>query len=418
MLVLKGPWTGPLNWDLYATHIGETRIPFHLHVQLKETHQPAGDFPQFIHLPLELQLDIFRFCDSTTLFQLMRVSSATRKEAKKLFWSDPEPWYHIYGDWLLAGGYSGHTLNSIDALACMNQIEVDFGGTEPLFCNAWVDGVQQYAKGPPDDVKDQQIQNFWQILQRRFPCATDVVLSSIISGSAGDLAPAGLTIVAEKCPAGIRTFVSCLQREAEYPRRQHRILWRQVHPSNDRPAAWEVLHPSWSRQSVFPPPKDFRGPVGAFCRMQHRLLQPSFQRWGGQLLLIYAIEGYHLQEGNTPYTCPAFGCGLQFELPGQWALHAVDTGHNADSVPPSKELRALFKKRAAKIADVEQQYKDGMTSLLIDWGDEGSEQRRDAESAFLSQLEHDASYTHDKPPTECAIWLRFTWQMKTHFWLG
>ncbi|KAF2028510.1 hypothetical protein EK21DRAFT_69651, partial [Setomelanomma holmii] len=89
-------------------------------------------FPQFVQLPTELQLQVLPFCHSATLFQLMHVSSAIRYEARKLFWSDPRSRYLVHGEWLQAGGYSGHTLNALDVLACIEHIEVDFGSNGPF----------------------------------------------------------------------------------------------------------------------------------------------------------------------------------------------------------------------------------------------------------------------------------------------
>jgi hypothetical protein len=57
----------------------------------------------------------------------MQACSATRYEAQKLFWSDPDVWYLVKGTWLLSGGFAGYNYNAIDALAYMQQIEVDSG---------------------------------------------------------------------------------------------------------------------------------------------------------------------------------------------------------------------------------------------------------------------------------------------------
>jgi hypothetical protein len=148
----QGPWTYELNWDLCTEYTGEVCIPFHLSVQQQDTSTKAKNFPQFMQLPTELQLSVLRFCDSAVLFQLMRVSSYMRKEAQKLFWSYPDVWYRIQGNWILAGGFPGHTDHDLDFLARVTHVEVKFEGA-PLAHNAWDDGEQQWARRPPADTQ-------------------------------------------------------------------------------------------------------------------------------------------------------------------------------------------------------------------------------------------------------------------------
>jgi hypothetical protein len=413
-IVPQGPWTNKLDWDLHATHDGETYVPFRLYVQPRDMHQPARNFLRFLQLPAELQIAIFRYCDSAVLFQLMRVSSGTRKEAEKLFWSCPDAWYQIHGSWLLAGGFSGHTYNALDFLARARQIEVEFGGLGPLSHNAWEDGVRQYAKRPPGPIRDQQIYNFWQTLQWRFPCVTNVVLSGMSGEDAGIAPPADFITVAEKCPARIRVSVSCLQWVAGHPARATRTLWRPIYPQNSQSATWYAVTLHWTRQSVLPPPKKFSGPVGAFCHIQYYSSQTRYRFYASRLLRIQATEAYYLQDGPKPCICPMSGCGLQFELPGQWAAHAIDAGHDTDITLPSKQLQTLFEDHSARIEGIEQACANAMAELQIAWGKEGSKQRADAEQAFLFQLQHDPLYTHEKVPEESSMWLDYLEKMDKH----
>jgi hypothetical protein len=407
-IVPRGPWTTELDWNLHATYNGETYVPFHFYVRPRDGHQRAKNFPHFLRLPAELQVAIFRHCDSAVLFQLMRVSSTTRREAEKLFWSCPDSWVQIDGTWLLAGGFSGHTHNAIDFLARAKQLEVNFSGSGPLSHNAWVDGVQQYAKQPPNHIRDRQIQYFWQILQWRFPCATNVILSGDSGEDAGVPPPAAFMTMVEQCPTQLCASVSCLQQIPGYPARATRTLWRQTRPDGNQSAAWELVTLDWRRQTVLPPPRTFSGPVGAFCRIEYYNSLFFYRRFASWLLLVQATEAYHLRPTQKPCICPSSGCGLQFELPGQWATHMIDVGHNPGEIDPPGELfQTLFKDHFARQARIEQQYADKIASLRIQWGKEGSQQRTDAEQAFLTQLRHDPLYTHEMPPEESAIWLRY-----------
>ncbi|KAI8930526.1 hypothetical protein NX059_012128 [Plenodomus lindquistii] len=406
-IVPQGPWTTELDWNLHATHDGETCTPFHLYVRPRAVHQLARDFPQFSRLPAELQIAIFRHCDSAVLFQLMRVSSKTRREAEKLFWSRHDAWVKIDGTWLLAGGFSGHTYDAIDFLARVRQVEVDFDGSGPLSHNAWVDGVQQYAKRPPDHIRDQQIHRFWQVLQWRFPCADNVILSGISGEDAGLAPPTAFMTMVEQCPRPIRASVSCLQRIPGYPARATRTLWRQTPPGNSQLAAWKAVTLDWRRQTVLPPPKRFSGPVGAFSRIEYYHSLFFYRHFAKRLLLIQATEAYYSHPDRRPCICPVAGCGLLFELPGQWATHMIDAAHDGEISPPGEPFKSLFEDHFARQARIEQQYADEMADLQTKWGEEGSQQRTDAEQAFLTQLQHDPLWTHEKPPAESAIWLRY-----------
>lgn len=61
---------------------------------------------------------------------------------------------------------------------------------------------------------------------------------------------------------------------------------------------------------------------------------------------------------------------------------------------------------------MEQELADNITRLRLEWGDEGSEQRRKIEEDFLYQLQHDPAYACEKPPRESAVWRRYQREMK------
>jgi hypothetical protein len=116
----------PLNWNRFATTGGETYIPFAHHVQRDTVHVTNAVFLPFLRLPRELQLRVIHFCNEAALFRLMHASSVTRNEAAQLFWSNPNVWYHVSGEWLLAGGFTGHTIYAVDFLRNVQQIKIQF----------------------------------------------------------------------------------------------------------------------------------------------------------------------------------------------------------------------------------------------------------------------------------------------------
>jgi hypothetical protein len=136
--VPRGPWTKPLDFNLHYTVHGEPCVPFKLYVKPELTGSSCSAFPQFCLLPVEIQLRVIYFCDSSTLFQLMQTSSIMRAEAKKLFWSYPNAWYCVDGTWLYDAGYTGDTEHDIDFLACVKQLDVSL---EYLGPEHWMEGI-------------------------------------------------------------------------------------------------------------------------------------------------------------------------------------------------------------------------------------------------------------------------------------
>ena len=98
---------------------------------------------------------------------------------------------------------------------------------------------------------------------------------------------------------------------------------------------------------------------------------------------------------------------MQFNVPGQWALHAVDSGHDYNTILPD-EIKMGMDQHYAREEDIGQQCKSALRRLRTDWGEEGSEQRQNAERAFLFQLEHDPLYAHAKPAKESTLWRMYT----------
>jgi hypothetical protein len=412
VIVPQGPWTYELNWDLHTENTGEICMPFHLCVQQRDTSPEAKDFPQFMQLPAELQLAVFRFCNEATLFSLMSVSSYTRKEAGKLFWSSSEFWYLIPAPWLIGGGFPGHTFYAVDFLACVTHVEIEFDGMF-LGPDAWEEvPVYPWRTRPPVCITDEEIRTLWAAFQHRFPHATDVVLSQRSSDAMDFPAPTYLSIIAERCPAHIRTSMSCFRHETGYPERGTRVLWQQDHSRNSQPAtAWKPVDLDWRRLNVFPPPRNFTGPVGVLTRERYHGFIRMHKKSARRVLLQQAVEAHYLHEVQGPCVCPDPGCDLEFEQPGQWTIHAMETGHDFRLEPPSQHFKTLFEENSAKMIRIGQECADAVSKLRTEGGEKGSEQRRVAEQAFLAQLHADPSYAQDEPPEECELFCRYRREM-------
>jgi hypothetical protein len=168
----------PLNWNRFATAGGETCVPFAHHVQRDTIHVTDAVFWPFLQLPRELQLRVIHFCDEATLFQLMHASSVTRNEAEQLFWSNPNAWYHVSGEWLLSGGFTGHTLYAVDFLRNVQRVEIHFESVDS-FSDEWIDGERKllYDGEQPSRTADEQIKGLWYLVTTMCPRLTHVVVS-------------------------------------------------------------------------------------------------------------------------------------------------------------------------------------------------------------------------------------------------
>jgi hypothetical protein len=404
--IQKSPWTRPLNWKLHTTIHGEPQIPFSHYIQLEPTQSSCPALPRFRTLPAELQLHILSFCDSPTLFQLMQVSSVIRVEAKKLFWSYPDAWYWVEGNWLLAGGFSGCAHHAIDFLAHVEQVEVDFRDMDDLRRDWDAENRRGYpgAPIPPSQGVEDQIRDFWQALQHRFPRVTNVVVSESRIRSINEALLKDLKMMVEMCPAGINASASFLRKVQRLHKRLERSLWRQAGKDASIAHGWEKISPNWTRKSILLPPKEFRGPVGAYESIQYNDQRYDHQRTANRLLLIEAVERSHFHERHEPFNCYFPDCEARFVLPGEWTLHAIDSGHTYCDTPD--EFKALFDQHKKMLKQMSEQY-GPRNRIQENWGEEGSEKRRNAEQAFLYQLDHDPLYAQGKPAKECFTWFLY-----------
>ncbi|OAK98464.1 hypothetical protein IQ06DRAFT_295778, partial [Phaeosphaeriaceae sp. SRC1lsM3a] len=98
----------------------------------------------------------------------------------------------------------------------------------------------------------------------------------------------------------------------------------------------------------------------------------TYQHWACRYILIHAVEAHYLQEKQAPHTCLALGCDVQFELPGQWAAHAIDTDHDEEIQLPNQQTMALFHNHVARVEGIEHDYLHAIARMQAEWGEEGS----------------------------------------------
>lgn len=341
----------------------------------------------------------------------MQVSSAMRVEARKLFWSCPDAWYWVDGHWLLAGGFPGHAHHAIDFLAHIEQVEVDFNNIKTLREDWEAEICRNHVGEPvaPSQGVEDRIRDFWQTLQHRLPRATNVVVSESRPRRAGESPPHDFKVMVEMCHAGISASASFFKMAAGNTHRLERSLWRRARGDASTAGGWEKISPTWTRQSILLPPKEFRGPVGAYERVLYKSRRYCLQKWAEQRLLIEAIERHHFHERHEPFDCFHPECNAQFGLPGEWTLHAIDSGHSPSAVPPD-EVKASFDQHKNMLEQMQKQ-DVAWGRVKEDRGEDGSKRRHNAEQAFLHQLDHDPLYAHGKPARECSTWVMYTRNM-------
>lgn len=337
----------------------------------------------------------------------MHVYSTIRHETQNLFWSNPDAWYCVSGEWLFAGGFAGHTHDSVEFLAKVEQVELLFDSMQSFACD-WVDGQRVRASESRSWTLDERANQIWQLLQAKCPRLKRVLVSESDPQRHVDPWPDSLATLIDKCPATISiSGVSYHRRTIAGGLAYQRCLWLRTGPPNSTDSNWALSNPNWTRESILLPPKKFRGPVGAFERTLYKANRIYCYGLSLRQLSIEAMERHNFEGNQRGFTCPNPACEMHFDQPGQWPLHAIETGHSVNATFTSElatqsmlqlERLMYMQKKDVEIA---------REKMITDWGVKGSEQRRIAEHAFLSQVEFDPLYAHSKPGKQASIWIRY-----------
>jgi hypothetical protein len=423
----QAPWTTPFDWELEAASNLQTHLSFAEYVAHKSLLPADSNFEQFPKLPKELQQRVFYFCEIPTLFQLMQVSFAIRTEAEKYFWSDPGAWFYIDATFLLAGGSPGHTLYDVDFLAQVKHLEVGFSDMSQLTNNwetertpTWqpdespVDLLERSYRQPNESPVDltEPIGHFWQALRRVFPRLTHVVMSENWIGKVDQSLPEDLKSLVSMRPAGINVAASFLYFPTDQPYPMERSLWRPKEAKTGLEEERMEITSTWRRRSIHPPPKQFYGPVGTWLHSEYLHGLRFEKQQSVRARLFEAIERHHFQGRCEPILCSRPDCKARFELPYQWTVHALNSGHGWRAVPPDHYVCVLEQQN--KVIEGISDQIDLLNEKMWDsWGEKGSVKRRDAEQAFLHQLDHDPLYSVGKPAKNTMTWRIYSLSMNT-----
>lgn len=224
-------------------------------------------------------------------------------------------------------------------------------------------------------------------------------------------------MLVELCPASISACASVLRHDVDC--RPERSLWQLANIDGGTTRKWEKIDPAWKRKSILLPLQDFCGPVGTYKRMRYKFHQHTLQTCAVQLFLLEAQERHHFDGRCNPFHCPEPTCEAYFKLPGEWSLHAIDTGHDRNGHPTalSDETTALFDQHKKALEHIKQQDVSGaLKRMREDWGEVGSQKRHTAERTFLYQLERDPLYAQGKSAQDSLTWFLYRRHMDPECW--
>ncbi|KAF2999027.1 hypothetical protein E8E13_008267 [Curvularia kusanoi] len=412
--IAEGNWRKPLDLTIPSTWEGELKVPFPTFVRNKDWTVSETVFPQYTRLPAELQLRILQLCDQPSLFELMHTSRHIRAEAQKLFFSEPNTWYRVEADWLLAGGHAGETIHDMSFLACAKQVYVEFDWmTERTWMDEeslehWV-GTEEEALATGYGGTDERMQNFWRTVQRCLPQVNHIVVGDDHDRSDyhdGQL-PTGLyRKVGEMCPREIRVSVDLLRGDGSTNNRLKRAMWQlaiaQGAVSTKASQAWKSCQ-RLTQPNVVPPKKPFHGPVGRFLEYDTLSKDIQEQKRAIRVHRIIAVERLHFNWTHKSFTCASSGCHLQFQQPEEYTTHVIPTKHDKrlnEKQELPEYLERLFTRNDERLDELARLRVEKERSLIAWWGQKGSAQRYDAVKESLHQLEYDPLYAQDKPVSE------------------
>ena len=278
------PWTEELNWNLHMTMEGEERIPFHSYVRPSgaPTCMPTCDdissIPQFSALPAELQLRILSFCSASTLFQLMRVSSALRIEASKLFWGNVDAYFLTDAHWLMNGGHPGYTGCDLAFLPQVQNVEIEYhAGRDNEICPRHEDGIH---------VRHDLISEHWKSFKKRFTNAKRVIINqNWISPpwrNETEPVPQALRILAEACPPDVEAFALIIEEKRSDDASGSATAtnkWQRSLYQHSGGGVWGRIETYKHHETVLMPLKRFYGPVGEFYGGRYEGERDTLQKW-------------------------------------------------------------------------------------------------------------------------------------------
>jgi hypothetical protein len=370
-----------MMWDLNlcVNHEQKQLIPFKYLVRPDSPSSPEVSqlFTCFAKLPVEIQLEIFDFCDAATLFQLMHTCASTRIQASKRFWSKHNTWYSCQ-DITLFDSFIKHPIPLFDLsfASQITQIEISIETLSTAFRTEYV-AKEEFVQHDDDDDDDESCEPscddneyqrpviltykarvFWEKVQTVFPAAQRVVIIGqpwarnvhfYSDESERNYIDVGLAV--QQAPAHLDVLIA-LESPDSGPQELQTSdkLWRVLRDSD--PPAWHLVQDVWTPTRVLPPPRKFTNfPLGALLAMVSERSAMDLERRGLHWLTLESYARYPYMNGLQ---CPSPPCSLIFPNRSTWAQHLSETTHARTpaealfklcSNTPAEERAALVERR-------------------------------------------------------------------------
>jgi hypothetical protein len=221
--------------------------------------------PQFSTLPMELQLHINSFCSARTLFQIMRLSSALRIEASKLFWANPDAYFLVHAHWLLDGGHSGYTDCDLSFLSHVQNVEIEYDNDNDI-CPLHDDVMK---------VQQELITTYWKSFEKRFPNAKRVLVNQNWESrrtNKTEPVPQALRILIQYCPPKIEALAFIVEESPTMSTSTTVLSMEKWQRSLYRRSAgdvWTRVETARRHKTILMPIKHFHRPVSAFFEIRH-----------------------------------------------------------------------------------------------------------------------------------------------------
>jgi hypothetical protein len=349
-----------------------------------------------------------------------------RTESSKLFWAHPDASFLVYINWLVRGGYPGHTHHDLSFLRYAQNVEVEYGYMhDELWREREVGDLLL-----PEDMGHHDVETIWTALMERCPKLKRVVFNwktmykRDVEG--GIDVPRDLKALMQACPKGITAEALVMEEREElqwvdgtyskfYNVGCRRARYRALGGEN-----WEELEPASHRKVVLVPGKLFHGLVGQFENHGYSVGKLLFQYFALWPLVIEALDRHHFDDGrNSPFECPELECHMMFVKAGEWTIHAAATRHgwarvedNLFDILPT-ELRDVFDDKYNQLNIKRQNLINILRKMFDDWNEEGGEKQGEMEKEFLLQLKNDEDWATGEQATEHRLWKNFTTLMNT-----
>jgi hypothetical protein len=341
-----------MMWDLNlcVNHEQKQLIPFKYLVRPDSPSSPEVSqlFTCFTKLPVEIQLEIFDFCDAATLFQLMHTCASTRIQASKRFWSKHNTWYSCQ-DITLFDSFIKHPIPLFDLSFAtqITQIEISIETLSTAFRTEYVVTKDDFVQRDDDDESSETSCNddkyqrpvittykarvFWEKVQIVYPAAQRVVLigqpwvqNAHFYPDDSEKGYVDIGLAVQQAPAHLDVFIALEPPDTRPQELQtsHK-LWRVTRDSD--PPAWHLVQDVWTPTRILPPPRRFTSfPLGTLLTMVSTRSAVDLERRGLHWLKLESHARYPDKKGLQ---CPNPLCSLIFPNRATWAQHLSETTH-------------------------------------------------------------------------------------------